>query len=145
MKFTEVYSTNYILCSLFNSHVNTIPFFLLSSDLYQSVQSLSRIGLCNPKRTAARQASLSITNSQSLLTLMSIELAMPSNFLILRHPLLLLPSIFPSIRGFSKESVLAFSYRKQQMPSLPLSLSLAICMLLIPSWYKLRKCKLIFD
>ena len=50
--------------------------------------------------TAARQASLSITNSQSLLKLMSIESVMPSNHLILCHPLLLLPSVFPSIRGF---------------------------------------------
>ena len=56
--------------------------------------------------TAARQVSLSITNSQSLLTLMSIKLVMPSNHLILCCPLLLPPSIFPSIRVFSKESVL---------------------------------------
>ena len=56
--------------------------------------------------TAARQASLSITNSRSLLKLMSIESVMPSNHLILSHPLLLLPSIFPSIRVFSRESVL---------------------------------------
>ena len=56
--------------------------------------------------TAARQASLSFTISQSLLKLMSIETVMPSNHLILCHPLLLLPSIFPSIRAFSIESVL---------------------------------------
>ena len=56
--------------------------------------------------TAARQASLSITNCRSLLKLMSIELGMPSNRLILCHPLLLLPSIFPSIRVFSNKSVL---------------------------------------
>ena len=56
--------------------------------------------------TAARQASLFITNTQSLLKLLSIELVMPSNHLILCHPLLLLPSIFPSIRVFSNESVL---------------------------------------
>ena len=56
--------------------------------------------------TAAHQASLSITNSQSLLTLTSIESVMPSNHLILYHPLLLPPSIFPSIRVFSNESVL---------------------------------------
>ena len=56
--------------------------------------------------TAASQASLSITNSQSLLKLVSIELVMPSNYLILCRPLLLPPSIFPSIRGFSNESVL---------------------------------------
>ena len=56
--------------------------------------------------TAAHQASLSITNSKSLLKPMSIKSVMPSNDLILCHPLLLLPSIFPSIRGFSHESVL---------------------------------------
>ena len=56
--------------------------------------------------TATHQASLSITNSQSLLKIMSIELVMPSNHLILWHPFLLLPSIFPSIRVFSNESVL---------------------------------------
>ena len=56
--------------------------------------------------TAARQASLSITNSQSLLKLLSMESVMPSNHLILCHPLLLLPSIFPNIRVFSNESAL---------------------------------------
>ena len=60
----------------------------------------------------ARQASLSITNSQSLLKLMSIESVMPSNHLILCHPLLLLPSIFPSIRVFCKESVLHIRWPK---------------------------------
>ena len=65
-----------------------------------SVQSLSHIWLFATPWTAACQASLSITNSQSLLKLMSIESVMPSNHLILCHPLLLLPSIFPSIRVF---------------------------------------------
>ena len=62
--------------------------------------------------TAAGQASLSITNSRSLLKLMSIELVMPSNHLILCHPLLLLPSVFPSIRIFSTESVLHIRWPK---------------------------------
>ena len=62
--------------------------------------------------TAARQASLSITNSESLFKLMSIELVMPSNHLILCHPLLLLPSIFPSIRDFSNDSVLHIRWPK---------------------------------
>ena len=62
--------------------------------------------------TAARQASLSIINSWSLLKLMSIESVMPSNHLILCHPLLLLPSIFPSIRVFSNESVLCMRWPK---------------------------------
>jgi hypothetical protein len=71
-----------------------------------SVQSLSHIQLFATSRTAARQASLFITNSRSLLKLMSIELVMPSNHLILCCPLLLLPSIFPSLRVFSNESAL---------------------------------------
>ena len=62
--------------------------------------------------TAARQAPLSITISQSLLKLMSFELVMPSNHLILCHPLLLLPSIFPSIRVYSDESVLHIRWPK---------------------------------
>ena len=70
-----------------------------------SVQSLSCVQLFVTS-TAAHQASLFITNSQSLLKLMSIESVMPSNHLILCHPLLLLPSVFPSIRVFSNESVL---------------------------------------
>ena len=71
-----------------------------------SVQSLSHVQLFATPWTAARQASLSITNSQSLLKLISIESVMPSNHLILCRPLLLPPSIFPSIRVFSDESVL---------------------------------------
>ena len=71
---------------------------------FSSVQSLSRVRLFATPWIAARQASLSITNSRSLLKLMSIELVMSSSHLILCHPLLLLPSIFPSIRVFSNES-----------------------------------------
>ena len=77
-----------------------------------SVQSLSRVPLFVIPWTAARQASLSITNSRSLRKLMSIELVMPSNHLILCHPLLLLPSIFPSIRVFFNESVLLIRWPK---------------------------------
>ena len=72
---------------------------------FSSVQSFNRGQLFRTPWTATHQASLSITNSQSLLKLMSIESVMPSNHLILCHPLLLPPSIFPSIRGFSNESV----------------------------------------
>ena len=82
---------------------------LISGD-FSSVQLLSRIRLFVTPWTAARQASLSITNSRSLLKLMSIESVMPSNHLILCHPLLLLPSIFPSVRVFSKESVLCIRW-----------------------------------
>ena len=73
---------------------------------FSSVQSLSRGLLIATPWTAAHQASLSITNFCSLLKLLSIELVMPSNHFILRRPLLLLPSIFPSIRVFSNESAL---------------------------------------
>ena len=71
-----------------------------------SVQSLSCVRLFATPRTAARQASLSITNSQSSPKLMSIELVMPSSHLILCRPLLLLPSVFHSISVFSRESIL---------------------------------------
>ena len=74
--------------------------------LSQSVQSLRRVQLFETPWTVACQASLSITNSWSLLKLMSIKSVMPSNHLILCCPLLLLPSIFPSIRVFSSESVI---------------------------------------
>ena len=77
-----------------------------------SVQSLSRVWLFVTPRTAAHQASLSITNSWSLLGLMPIELVMPSNHLILCRPLLLPPSIFPSIRVFSNESTLHIRWPK---------------------------------
>ena len=70
---------------------------------FSSFQSLSRVRLCEIPLTAAHQASLSITNSQSLPKLMSIESVMPSNYLILCHPHLILPLIFPSIRVFSNE------------------------------------------
>ena len=73
---------------------------------FSSVQLLNSVRLFVTPWTAARQASLSITNSRSLLKLMSIESLMPSNHLILCRPLLLLPSIFPSIRVFSNESPL---------------------------------------
>ena len=79
---------------------------------FSSVQSLSRVRLSVTQWTAAHQASLSITNSQSLLKLISFESVMPSNHLILCHPLLLLPSIFPSIRVFSNESVLLIRWPK---------------------------------
>ena len=77
-----------------------------------SVQSLSRVRLFATPWTMACQASLPITNSLSLLKLMSIESVMPSNHLILCHPLLLLPSIFPSIRVFSNESFLCIMWPK---------------------------------
>ena len=79
---------------------------------FSSVQSLSHVQLFETSWTAARQASLSITNSQSLFKVMSIKSVMPSNHLILCHPLLLLPSIFPSTRVFSSELVLRIRWPK---------------------------------
>ena len=78
---------------------------ILSLVTFSLVQLLRRVWLLLTPWTAARQASLSITNSQSILKLMSIEWVMPSNHLVLCCSLLLLPSIFPSIRVFSNESV----------------------------------------
>ena len=78
---------------------------------FSSIQFLSHVRLLTPW-TASQQASLSITNSWSLLKHMSIKLVMPSNHLILSHPLLLLPSIFPSIRVFSNELVLQIRWPK---------------------------------
>ena len=79
---------------------------------FSSVQLLSHVRLFAIPWTAARQASLSITSSWSLLKLMSFESVMSSNHFILCHPFLLLPSIFPNIRAFSKESVLCIRWPK---------------------------------
>ena len=97
------------------------------SILFSSVQSLSHVWVFATPWTAACQASLSIANSRSLLRLMSVELVMPSNYLILCHPLLLPPSIFPSIwpfpRVFSNESVLCIRWPKYWSFSFSISLS----------------------
>ena len=84
----------------------------MQNGLFSSVQSLSRVQLFATPWTVARQASLSITNSQSLLKLVSIESVLLSNRLILCCPLLLLPSVFPSIRVFSNESALHIRWPK---------------------------------
>ena len=88
-----------------------------------AVQSLSRVRLCATPWTAARLVSLSITISQSLLKLMSIEFVIPSNRLILCHPLLLPPSIFPSIRVSSNESALCIRWPKYWSFSVSISSS----------------------
>ena len=80
--------------------------------LINSVQSLSHVRLFVTPWTVAHQVFLSITNSRSLLKLMSIKSVMPSNHLILCHPLLLLPSIFPNMRVFSNESALHIRWAK---------------------------------
>ena len=86
--------------------------YILSSYQFSSVRSLSRVQLFANPWTAAHQASLSITSSRSLFKLMSIDLVMPSNHLILCRPLLLPPSIFLRIRDFSNESVLCIRWPK---------------------------------
>ena len=107
--YTFIYSANYE--AFYSQHFPEITdrfvFFMLSS-----VQLLSHVRLFVTTWTVACQASLSITNFQSLLKLMSIDSVMPSNHLILCHPLLLLPSIFPSIRVFSNEPVLCIRWSK---------------------------------
>ena len=100
------YTHIYILCHVFSIIVYQ---GILS---ISSVQSLSHVQLFVTPWTAACQASLSITSSWSLLKLMSIELVMPSKHLILCHPLLFPPSIFPSIRGFPNESILWIRWPK---------------------------------
>ena len=99
---------------------------------FSSVQLLSCVRLFATPWTAARQASLSITNSQSLLKLVSIELVMPSNHLILRRPLLLPPSIFLSIRVFSNESVLRIRW-----PNIGVSASASVLPKNIQDWFPL--------
>ena len=101
--------------SCLRSWLRLLPFpcsFACRCSLWASSQSLSRVRLFVTPWTAALQASLSIANSRSSLKLMSIKLVMPSNHLILCHPLLLLPSIFPSIRVFSNESALHITWPK---------------------------------
>jgi len=93
-------------------HINLASFRPLPGLGFSSVQSLSCVWLFVTPWTAAQQASLSITNSRSLLKLMSIKLMMATNHLILCHSILFLPSIFHSIRVFSNESVLHIRWPK---------------------------------
>ena len=99
------------------------PLRPFSSKCVQSVQSLSHVWLFVAPWTTAHQASLSLTSSQSLFKLMSIESVMLSNHLILCFPLLLLPSIFPSIRVFSNESALHIRWPKYWSFSFSISVS----------------------
>ena len=93
-------------------HIVLTVLYQLTSVQFTSVQSLSLVQLFVTPWTTACQASLSITNSQSLLKLMPIESLMPSNHLTLCCPLLFLPSIFPSIKDFSNESALRIRWTK---------------------------------
>ena len=99
---------------------------------FSSVQSFSRVWLFATPWTAIHQASLSLTNSQSLLKLMSIKLVMSSNHLILCHPLLLPPSIFSSIRVFSVESVLRIRW-----PKIGASASVSVLPMNTQGWFPL--------
>ena len=96
--------------------IQSVDYFIISCNMYMIlivvVQSLSRVQLFVTPWTAICQASLSFSISWSLLKLMSIESVMPSNHLNLCHPLLLLPSVFPSIRVFSNESALYIRWPK---------------------------------
>ena len=97
-----------------------VDFSVLPKKSFSSLQLLSRVQLFETPWIAAYQASPSITNSQSSLRLTSIESVMPSNHLILRHPLLLLPPILPSIRVFSNESTLCTRWSAAAAKSLQL-------------------------
>ena len=99
---------------------------------FSSVQSLSRVQLFATPWIAVHQASLSIINSRSLLKFMSIESVIPSSHLILCHPLLLLPSVFPSIRVFSNESVLHIRWQ-----SIETSASASVLPVNIQNWFPL--------
>ena len=106
----SIYSPSLLTAFSFFQSFTSVRYIL--SELLSSVQFSSVAQSCPTPWIAARQASLSITNSWSLLKLMSIELVMPSNHLILCRPLLLLPPIPPSLRVFSNESTLRMSWPK---------------------------------
>ena len=111
LSYSFVFILQCLLCSL--PKCKRFLFWLLVQSVYLVVvQSLSRVRLSATPWTAARQVSLSFTISQNLLKLKSTESMMPSNHLILCRPLLLLPSIFPSIRVFSNESALHIRWLK---------------------------------
>ena len=125
----RLYSSDNRSCHVLRTHC--IPSF-------SSVQLLSCVRLFVTPWTAARQASLSITNSRSLFKFMSIESVMPPNYLILCHPLLFLPSIFPSISIFPKESVLHTRWPKYW------NFSFSILPMNIQDWFPLGLVGLIF-
>ena len=123
-------------CDLFKS----LSLFICVSVQFSSVQfSCSVVSDSATPWTAARQASLSITNSRSLPKLMSIESVMPSNHLILCRPLLLLPSVFPRIRVFSNESALHIRWPKYWSFSFTLYIYLQLCISMSMSMYRYIK------
>ena len=128
MIFSSIFLKSVVKCDKWDKNIFLKTSFFSNTSLFHilyisSVQSLSHVWLFATPWTAAHQASLSTTNSHSLLKLMSIELMMPSNHLILCHLLLLLPSVFPSIRVFSKVLVLCIRWPKYWSFSFSISLS----------------------
>ena len=123
---THIYSFPYFsIVGYYNIEYSSLCYtlgpFCLSILCISSFQSLICVWLFGTPWTIARQVSQSITNSQSLLKLMAIKSVMSYNHLILCHPLLLLPSIFPSIKVFSKESVLFIRWPKYRSFSFSIS------------------------
>ena len=116
-----------------NTFIQEYSAFVTCSGLNVVVQSLSHVQLIATPWTAAHQASLSFTISRSLLRLMTIELVMSSNHLILCHSLLLLPSIFPSIRVFSSKLVLHIKWQ-----SIGASALVSVIPMCIQFWFHLR-------
>ena len=116
-----------------NTFIQEYSAFVTFSGLNVVVQSLSHVQLIATPWTAAHQASLSFTISQSLLRLMTIELVMSSNHLILCHSLLLLPSIFPSIRVFSSKLVIHIRWQ-----SIGASALVSVIPMNIQFWFHLR-------
>ena len=104
--------TNYSMCQTLNQNKCQVLKIIFNSVQFSSVQSFNHVRLFATPWIAARQASMSITSSRSLLKLMPIELLMPSSHLILCRPFLLLPPIPPSIRVFSNESALCMRWPK---------------------------------
>ena len=115
--FCFVYGPSNFWCGLYQQFTKILIKTLVGKDVV-AVQLLSPVRLCDPW-TAAHQASLSLTISQSVLKFTSIELVMPSNHLILCRPPLLLPSIFPSIRVFSNELALCINGRSMKIQQIP--------------------------
>ena len=117
------YSVSSVSSVSHSFYILLLPVCILARVLYiSSVRSLSHVRLFVTSWTAGCQASLFITNSQSLLKLMSIELVMPPNYLIFCCPLLFLPSIFPRIRVFSYKSDLLIRWPKYLASALPMNI-----------------------
>ena len=113
--------------------MNIYLIYIIHCDIIYDIFSCSvHVQIFVTPWTAARQASLSIINAWNLLKLTSIELVMPSNYLILCHPLLLLPSIFPSIRVFSNDSVLRIRW-----PKIGVSALASVLPMNIQDWFPL--------